>query len=78
MKLQYEFPLLTNKSNTVNSVYKGHLYKTNTVYKGQPHFPPLINNAYNCNLLIKGTFAGSLECSLYTGLTVLQLYVSRF
>jgi hypothetical protein len=29
-----------------------------------------MNSAYNINLYIKGKFSGSLECSLYTGLTV--------
>jgi len=33
-------------------------------------FFPLMNSAYTFNLYIKGTFSGSLENPLYTGLTV--------
>jgi hypothetical protein len=33
-------------------------------------FFPLMNSAYTFNLYIKGTFSGSLENPLYTGLTI--------
>jgi len=41
-----------------------------------------MNSVYNLNLyrgqlLIKGTFSGSLECSLYTGLPVILLFVKK-
>ena len=55
-------------------------YSQISVYKGQLHFPQCMNNAYNLNsvytgqVLIKGTFSGSLEWPLYTGFTALVVF----
>jgi hypothetical protein len=49
----------------------GHLYIADHCLKMAASFFQLINNEYNFNLYIKGTFSGSLECPWYTDLTVL-------
>jgi hypothetical protein len=68
--------------NTVKPVLKATSIYQITIYKGQSPFSPLRNSTYNFykpvnkgQLLIKATFSGSLEWPLYTGLTVVFLFV---
>ena len=50
------------------------IYNKSLSVKGNLIFSSLTNSAYNFNQYIKGTSSSSLECLLYTGLTVSWIF----
>lgn len=63
-----------NDTNRHKQIHiQSHLtrYTTNHCLLTAHPFSPLMNNTYNFNLYIKGTCSCSIDCPLYTDLTVL-------